>query len=771
MATEIKFGKYMGTIVGRMVQRTMSFHDSFLTPELLAYVMMSENKMNNVFGKYFNVRSAQMELLSYIDENVPKLNGTQKVTESEFYKNMITHAIQIAKDENHEEIKVSDVISAMFDLDESFIACILDDIKNKNGLLKDLDALEDTIGDETLNFTEIATESTLQGFIDEAVNKMGIGQMNQKPNMNTQKAMDCITPLNHRELPPIIGREDVIERTVQILARANKNNPIHVGEPGVGKTTVVDGLVKRIDDGEVPDCLKNATVYSLNTGDLMVGTQFRGDLEAKVKRILSELEKDENPILYIDEIHNIMDSGVGSGGMSIASLLKPYLTTGKIKFIGATTEDEFKKIFSKDKAVARRFQKITVNEPSVSETIEILKGLKKYYEDFHHVTYKDDAIIAAAELSAKYVNDRYLPDKAIDLIDEAGAYLRTYGKGTTVKKSLIEDVLSKTCNIPKVTVENDEVSKLKVLDKEIKSNLFGQDKAVDDIVKAIKISRAGLMDDNKPIASLLMVGPTGVGKTELAKTLASTLGIGFVKFDMSEYMDKTSVNKLIGASAGYVGYEEGGALVDAIRKQPHCVLLLDEIEKAHSDVFNVLLQVMDDATLTDNQGRKADFRNVIILMTSNAGAREVGKTSIGFGANAMDECAMTEAVNSIFSPEFRNRLTGTVVFNAMDENMARLIAEKQLKILSSKMPKVKITFSDDVVDYIVKEGLKEKQYGGRSIKRIVENNLKPLFVDELLFGNLKKGGFCHITIEDDTFHLDCKKSIVNMKKVKVPQTV
>ena len=279
------------------------------------------------------------------------------------------------------------------------------------------------------------------------------------------------------------------------------------------------------------------------------------------------------------------------------------------------------------------------------------------------------------------------------------------------------------------------------------------------------------MDDNKPIASLLMVGPTGVGKTELAKTLVSTLGIGFVKFDMSEYMDKTSVNKLIGASAGYVGYEEGGALVDAIRKQPHCVLLLDEIEKAHPDVFNVLLQVMDDATLTDNQGRKADFRNVIILMTSNAGAREVGKTSIGFGANAMDECAMTEAVNSIFSPEFRNRLTGTVVFNAMDENMARLIAEKQLKILSSKMPKVKITFSDDVVDYIVKEGLKEKQYGGRSIKRIVENNLKPLFVDELLFGNLKKGGFCHITIEDDTFHLDCKKSIVNMKKVKVPQTV
>lgn len=744
---------YVNTILKIMEEVAKINKFAYYTPELFMYTLLNEKNFSSIISKILNTQELVEELQAYLQDIISP-NAIPK--NSSYMNELLKNVEKIARKNNHSEVRCCDVVEGMFELDGSFINMLLDDYTSKTKeILSTIEIIEnDTTNTKSMNFNITKINSTTNTMTNNT----------KKSNTTINNLVTC---LNGTILHPIIGRESEIERTIQILARATKNNPIHVGEPGVGKTAIVEGLTQLIDNGNVPDVLKNAKIYSLNIGDITAGTQFRGDLEGKIKKLLTNLEKEENPILYIDEIHNIVGNAA-SGSMDISNMLKPYLTTGKIKFIGATTEDEYKKVFSKDKALARRFQKIQVSEPTIDETIEILNGLKEFYENYHNVVYKDEAIKAAVELSTKYVNDRFLPDKAIDLIDEAGAYLNTYGKGNIVNKSLIEDVLSKTCKIPKVTVEKDESSKLKTLDKDIKANLYGQDKAVDDIVKAIKISRAGLLDDNKPIASLLMVGPTGVGKTELAKTLSSTLGIGFVKFDMSEYMDKTSVNKLIGASSGYVGYEEGGMLVDAIRKQPHCVLLLDEIEKAHPDVFNVLLQVMDDATLTDNQGRKADFKNVIILMTSNAGAVDVNKASIGFETSDINVSAMSDAVNKIFTPEFRNRLSGTIVFNSMDENMATLITKKQLKILESKMPKISIKYETSVIDYIVKKGLKEKEYGGRAIKRIIENELKPLFVDELLFGKLKNGGNCKIEIKNDKISLSCRAPFKSKQtKVKV----
>ena len=757
-------GIFVTTIMELMTEIAKQNKLSYYTPELFAYTFLHIESLNIKLSNIMDVNTVNNNLKSYLTD-MPRSNSPI-LTNSAYMNELFEAAEKNTKRRKETEISLISVVDEMFELDGSFIQLLLSDFRsNKKEIL-------DIIKDEEIELTKTKkVKFNINNIMlddEESMVQQTSNSNGNSPSQSRVKVSNLVTCLNGTIQHPIIGRKKELERTIEILARATKNNPIHVGEPGVGKTAIVEGLTQMIDDGNVPDILKNAKIYSLNVGDLMANTQFRGDLEGKIKKLLTSLEKEPMPILYIDEIHNIVGAGgSGNGAMDVSNMLKPYLTSGKIKFIGATTEDEYKKIFSKDKALSRRFQKVVVEEPSIDEAVEILQGLRDFYEDYHKVVYKDDAIQTAVELSAKYINDRYLPDKAIDLMDEAGAYLNTYGVGNVVDKNLIETILSKTCKIPKATVETDEVSKLKVLDKKIKENLFGQNQAVDEIVKAIKISRAGLLDDNKPIASLLMVGPTGVGKTELAKTLAKTLGIGFVKFDMSEYMDKTSVNKLIGASAGYVGYEEGGMLVDAIKKNPHCVLLLDEIEKAHPDVFNVLLQVMDDAILTDNQGRKADFKNVIILMTSNAGAVDVNKASIGFETNDMNVSAMSDAVEKLFTPEFRNRLSGTVVFNAMDKNMATLIAKKQLKVLESKMPQISIKYETSVLDYIVEKGLKDKQYGGRAIKRVIENELKPLFVDELLFGKLKNGGSCKIAMQDDKFHLACRTAFKKASKVKV----
>ena len=553
---------------------------------------------------------------------------------------------------------------------------------------------------------------------------------------------------------PLIGREAELERTMQVLCRRQKNNPLHVGEPGVGKTAITYGLAARINEGRVPEKLKNARIYGIDLGSMLAGTQFRGDFEKRFKAVMEELKEEENPILYIDEIHNLVGAGAVNGGsMDASNLLKPYLTDGKLKFIGATTYEEYKKYFSKDKSLVRRFQNIDIKEPTVEETVEILNGLKPYYEKFHHVRYQKGTMEHAASLSEQYINERYLPDKAIDLIDEAGAYLELHPKNKKIQvvdKKLVEEVLAKICRIPKKTVETEERQKLARLERELKGRVFGQEAAVDQLTNAIKLSKAGLSEENKPVGSLLFVGPTGVGKTELAKSVAEVLGIRLVRFDMSEYAEKHTVAKLIGSPAGYVGYEEGGLLTEAIRKNPHCVLLLDEIEKAHSDIYNILLQIMDYATLTDSQGRKADFRSVILIMTSNAGAEKADRASIGFGGRQLNEEGITDEVKRVFRPEFRNRLDRIIIFRPLDAAMADRIVGKEFGNLARKAAEknVELTLSRACRKYLAAKGV-SREYGAREIKRIIGQEIKPLLVDEMLFGRLKKGGSCEVDYDGE----------------------
>ncbi len=544
---------------------------------------------------------------------------------------------------------------------------------------------------------------------------------------------------------PLIGREDEMERTIQILCRKDKNNPLYIGEPGVGKTALAYGLVQRILEDRVPEPIRGSRVYELDLGGMLAGTQYRGDFEKRFKKVLTEIGKEEKPIIYLDEIHNLAGAGaVGESSFDAGNMLKPYLSEGHIRFLGATTFSEYKKYFEKNKGLVRRFQNVEIREPSEDEAVRIVKGLEPSYESFHGVLYDDGLPEYMVSMSKNHINERFLPDKAIDLMDEAGAYRRLHPLDKdvqTVGKDVVNEVLSKICRVPVETVETDEVSGLATLEERIRSQVFGQDEAVAQVVNAIKFSRAGLLEENKPLVSLLFVGPTGVGKTEIARTLAKELGVKLVRFDMSEYGERHAVAKLIGAPAGYVGYEEGGLLTEEIRKNPSSVLLLDEIEKAHADIFNVLLQMMDYATLTDNQGRKADFRNVVIIMTSNAGASRLGKMNIGFRSGYSDEGVLMEEVKRTFQPEFRNRLNRIVMFNPMDDAMGRQVVEKKLSELSAMLKKKRIDFSisEGAKALIRKKGI-SREYGAREVDRVIRNELKPLLVDEILFGRLKDGG-------------------------------
>lgn len=564
---------------------------------------------------------------------------------------------------------------------------------------------------------------------------------------------------------PLIGREEELERTMQILCRKEKNNPLHIGEPGVGKTAIAYGLARLLNQNQVPKPLQGAKIFSLDLGSLLAGTQYRGDFEKRFKRVMDSICHEEKPIVYIDEIHNIVGAGAVNGGtFDISNMLKPYLAAGHVRFIGATTYEEYKKHFEKSKSLVRRFQNIDIKEPSMQESIQILEGLKETYEAFHGVRYMEGVLEYAVEVSAKYINERYLPDKAIDLIDEAGAYRRLHPMAEMqsvekngiqkVEKDLIDEILSKTCHIPKQVVESDETAALATLEPRLKSCVFGQEEAIAQVVNAVKFSRAGLLEEGKPLASLLFVGPTGVGKTEIARSLAKELGIKLLRFDMSEYEEKHTVAKLIGAPAGYVGYEEGGLLTEEVRKNPHAVLLLDEIEKAHPDIYNILLQVMDYATLTDNQGRKADFRNVIIIMTSNAGASRIGKHGIGFQGQDVKADVIMEEVKRIFQPEFRNRLNRIVVFHGMSEQMAEQIVEKKLGELQKMLLKKQVELT---VDAAAKKLVKSKgisiEFGAREIERVIQSEIKPLLVDEILFGALRQGGACCLTAVEDTFQI------------------
>ncbi|MCI8402958.1 MAG: AAA domain-containing protein [Lachnospiraceae bacterium] len=552
---------------------------------------------------------------------------------------------------------------------------------------------------------------------------------------------------------PLIGREDELERTMEILCRRDKNNVLHIGEPGVGKTALAYGLARMFCESQAPEPLRGAKLYALDLGGLLAGTQFRGDFEKRFKEIMEGLSGEEKPVLYLDEIHNIVGAGAVNGGtLDVANLLKPYLAAGHIRFIGATTYEEYKKHFSGNKSLVRRFQNVEVKEPSKEEAVQILRGVKPGYEKFHGVRYAEGVLEHTVEMSSRYVNERFLPDKAIDLIDEAGAYRRLHPlpqKRQTVSKALIDQILAQTCQIPPRTVEKGETGRLAVLEKNLRGQIFGQDEAVKEVSNAVKFSRAGLNEENKPVASFLFVGVTGVGKTELAKALAKELGIDFLRFDMSEYAEKHTVAKLIGAPAGYVGYEEGGLLTEEVRRHPHAVLLLDEIEKAHSDIYNVLLQVMDYATLTDNQGRKADFRNIILIMTSNAGAREAVRGKIGFGNGTENMDALQDAVKRTFQPEFRNRLSRIVLFHGMDDEMAEKITEKKLRELTRLLSerKVDLSVTAQAMAYVKEAGI-TKEYGAREIDRVITGEVKPLLAELLLFGRLKKGGGCELYVKD-----------------------
>lgn len=743
----MEISREVNEIILKSYDFAKSNKDEFITAEHLLYGITFEDRFINALEELnYNAIDLRKKLDEYISEYIEEGN-TDSPVESYSFQQAIIKASEQAIFSSKKSITMEHLISAIYDLENSYASFYLQEegIEKRDLLYK--------LCHENYNNDDYISEGLISEENEEIDNEINV---NNKKDLIKTLTVNLNEQVKGENSDPLIGREEILERTIQILCRRTKNNPIHVGEPGVGKTAITLGLARLINSGNVPEKLKNAEIFSLDIGAALAGTKYRGDFEERIKKVLNEIELHENPIVYIDEIHNIVGAGAIDGGaLDMSNLLKPYLVGGKVKFIGATTFDEYKKYFEKDKALSRRFQTIEVKETSIEETIKIINGLKSNYESYHNVKYTNNAIKIVVELSSKYINDRFLPDKAIDIIDEAGAYAsmnRSDLNEVLIDEKVIEDVISRICHIPKNTVEKDEVSSLKDLEKNLEGNIFGQDKAIHEVVRCIKISRAGLNNENKPISSLLFVGPTGVGKTEVAKTLANSLGVKLIRFDMSEYAEKHAAAKLIGAPPGYVGYEEGGLLTDTIRKNPYCVLLLDEVEKAHPDILNVLLQVMDYATLSDNQGRKADFRNVILIMTSNAGAKDIGKSVIGFGERVIQGEAIMEEVKKFFTPEFRNRLDKIVVFNHLNKEMALNIARRELNKFNEQLLKknVKITFDEECVKFIAKNGTSQ-EYGAREIIRIINQEIKPMLVDEILFGKLSNGGEIAVTNVDGKF--------------------
>jgi ATP-dependent Clp protease ATP-binding subunit ClpA len=679
------------------------------------------------------------ELNQYIEEHTPTVNGEEEVDTQPTlgFQRVIQRAMLHVQSSGKKEVTGANVLVAIFGEKESHAVFFLQqqgvtrlDVVNfiSHGVSKVAETAKTEAAEQ-----ETEAEATPNGALD-----------NYAQNLNAQVAAGKIDPL--------IGRGPELERVVQTLCRRRKNNPLLVGEAGVGKTAIAEGLARRIVEKDIPDVLANATVYSLDMGALLAGTKYRGDFEQRLKAVMKQLAENPEAILFIDEIHTLIGAGAASGGsLDASNLLKPALSNGTLKCIGATTYQEYRGVFEKDHALTRRFQKIDVAEPSVAETIEILKGLKSRFEAHHKVKYASSALTTAAELSAKYINDRHLPDKAIDVIDEAGAAQRVLPKSKQKKvigNKEIEDIIAKIARIPPKNISSDDRSALKTLERDLKAVVFGQDKAIEVLSSAVKMARSGLGQTNKPIGNFLFSGPTGVGKTEVAKQLAYIMGIELIRFDMSEYMERHAVSRLIGAPPGYVGFEQGGLMTEAVNKHPYCVILLDEIEKAHPDIFNVLLQVMDHGTLTDNNGRKADFRNATIIMTTNAGAESLSKTNMGFTSakQAGDEQA---DIKRLFSPEFRNRLDATVSFAPLSQDIIIRVVDKFLIQLEDQLhdKKVEATFSDALKAYLGKKGF-DPLMGARPMARLIQDTIRKALADELLFGQLANGGAVHVDIDE-----------------------
>ncbi len=714
----------------------------YYTPEHLLYASLFFNSGVDILVHCGgDIGSLKRNLEAYFKNYHEALIGETEPLESLGLQSVLTRALYSSSDPHKKEITIGDVFIAIMDEQDSFASYYI----NREGITR-LDLLnyishgisvvpEDVIPrlSQTKPGEEIITENNTE--------------KENKKSILSYYTSELVQRARSHEFEPLIGREDILGRTIQVLCRRFKNNPIHVGEPGVGKTAITQGLANLIASGSVPSSLKNSKIFSLDMGSLLAGTRYRGDFEERLKKIINELLLMDSVILFIDEIHTIVGAGAVTGGsLDASNILKPALMSGKLRCIGTTTFEEYRKYFEKDRALSRRFQKIEVAEPSREETIRILKGLKNNYEDFHKVTYSDMALKSAVELSAKYINDRQLPDKAIDVIDEAGAQMRIK-RGPDLKKKMtvrardIEKIVAKMAKIPEKSVSSNEIGSLKNLETELSNKIFGQAEAVRMVSEAIKRSRAGFHEDTRPVASFLFIGPTGVGKTELVKVLSLCLGIPLIRFDMSEYQEKHTVARLIGAPPGYVGYEEGGLLVEEVRKKPYSVLLLDEVEKAHPDIFNTLLQVMDYATLTDNSGKKADFRNVIIIMTSNAGARDMAQASIGFSDNSEKRKSAAKALELLFSPEFRNRLDSIVQFKALSREIVKDIVRKQIREFQDqlKAKHIVLNVTESCLDLITEKSF-SKTFGAREVSRWIQEKIKNYFVDEVLFGSLTKGG-------------------------------
>lgn len=679
------------------------------------------------------------ELTHYIEEHTPTVIGEDEVDTQPTlgFQRVIQRAMLHVQSSGKKEVTGANVLVAIFGEKDSHAVFFL----HQQGVTR-----LDVVNFISHGVSKVADTAKPQGDEPETEAEASTGALESFAlNLNAEVAAGKIDPL--------IGRGPELERVVQTLCRRRKNNPLLVGEAGVGKTAIAEGLARRIVEKDIPEVLANATVYSLDMGALLAGTKYRGDFEQRLKAVMKQLAEKPDAILFIDEIHTLIGAGSASGGtLDASNLLKPALSNGSLKCIGATTYQEYRGIFEKDHALSRRFQKVDVTEPSIAETIEILKGLKSRFEEHHSVKYSASALTTAVELSAKYINDRHLPDKAIDVIDEAGAAQRILPKSKQKKvigNKEIEDIVAKIARIPPKNINTDDRNLLKTLERDLKAVVFGQDKAIEVLASAVKMARSGLGANNKPVGSFLFSGPTGVGKTEVAKQLAYIMGIELIRFDMSEYMERHAVSRLIGAPPGYVGFEQGGLMTEAITKQPYCVLLLDEIEKAHPDIFNILLQVMDNGTLTDNNGRKADFRNVTIIMTTNAGAEALSKSSIGFtnGKQAGDEQA---DIKRLFSPEFRNRLDSTVSFAPLSQDIIIRVVDKFLMQLEDQLheKKVDATFSDTLKAYLGKKGF-DPVMGARPMARLIQDTIRKALADELLFGNLANGGNVQVDIDDE----------------------
>ena len=743
--------KELSATLGFAVREAKKRRHEYVSVEHVLFAILHDSSGLEIVEKCGgNVENIKANLEMFFNDNMQVLPEESEyvLQQTIGFQRVIQRAVNHVRSAEKKEVAVSDILASIFMEKDSHAVYFL----NEEGISR-LDVLRNISHEIPTDISEDAPE------IDTPAEQKTV---KKKTSPLEAYTINLIDQAAKGKLDPLIGRELEMERTMQVLCRRRKNNPIFVGDPGVGKTAMAEGLAQKIWGGEVPDLLKEVRIYSLDLGGMLAGSKFRGDFEQRLKGVVAELKKRKNAILFIDEIHTIVGAGAtSSGSMDASNILKPFLSTGELRCIGSTTYEEYKNHFEKDRALSRRFEKIDIMEPPVKESIKILKGLRSRYEEHHEIEYTDAALKAACELSAKYINDRFLPDKAIDVMDEAGAAIRLSGAANRkwIHPSDIEKIVSKIARIPAVNVSTPDKAKLENLGGRLRQVVFGQNDAIDALVTAIKRSRAGLGQPEKPVGSFLFTGPTGVGKTEVARQVARQLDVEFMRYDMSEYMEKHAVARLIGAPPGYIGFDQGGLLTDGVRKHPYCVLLLDEIEKAHEDLFNILLQVLDHATLTDNNGKKADFRNVIVMMTSNAGSREMSSATIGFGDTKGDSAGKgKKAIEKIFSPEFRNRLDGIITFNALDREIMLLIVDKFMKEFADQLAvkKVSMEYSDKARKYLAKKG-HDPQYGARPLARVIQTQIKDVLADEILFGRLEKGGKVLLDMKGEELVFEYKK--------------